>query len=254
MRKLKPVELAVSSLVRLGKGMFAGDLLGSAIKVGPDQFPRVHELTQRCAQTLGIDAPSVFIQGRIDSLNAMTTGTDRESVIVIHSVMLDHLTDEELMFVIGHECGHIHNRHVVYLTTLHLLTRAAGAVLGGFTQPALLALSTWSRAAEVTCDRAGLLCCRDEDAGKRALLKLVTGSPRLHAQLNVDAYLQQLDEAKDGIGRAAELNKSHPYVNKRVHALRLFAQSALYRQSIGKSGGDDMDEVNRKVEQIVRVM
>ena len=30
--------------------------------------------------------------------------------------------DEELRFVIGHECGHIHNDHAVYVTALHYLT------------------------------------------------------------------------------------------------------------------------------------
>ena len=30
-----------------------------------------------------------------------------------------------LRFVIGHECGHIQNNHVVYMTTLHFLTHAA---------------------------------------------------------------------------------------------------------------------------------
>ena len=56
-------------------------------------------------------------------LNAGTYGTNEESFIVVHSALVDAYTDEELRFVIGHECGHIHNSHVVYLTTLHFLTR-----------------------------------------------------------------------------------------------------------------------------------
>lgn len=254
MRTFKPIELAVASTVRLGKGMMSSDLLGTAVKVGPHQFPRIYALAKSCADTLGIPIPQVFIQGRMDSINAMTMGTDKESVIVIHSVTLDYFTDEELKFVIGHECGHIQNGHVVYLTTLRILTQVAGMFLGWFVQPALIALQSWSRAAEITCDRAGLLCCRDVDVAQRAFLKLVTGSKRLYEELNVEQYLDQLREGREGLGRAAELTKSHPYVPKRIEALKLFAESDLYRRWVGLPGGRPLAEIDKQVEELVKVM
>jgi Zn-dependent protease with chaperone function len=254
MRTFKPIELAVASSVRLGKGVLAGDLLGTAIKVGPNQYPRVHEIVKSCSETLGIPMPQVFIQGRIDSINAMTMGTDKESVIVIHSVTVDHLDDDELKFVIGHECGHIQNGHVVYLTTLRILTQVASMFLGWFVQPALIALQSWSRAAEITCDRAGLLCSGDEQVAQRAFLKLVTGSKKLYGELNVEQYLDQLREGREGLGRAAELTKSHPYIPKRIEALRLFAESEIYRGHMGRSGGRPLAEIDKAVEELVKVM
>jgi Zn-dependent protease with chaperone function len=254
MRNFKPIELAVASTVRLGKGVMAGDLLGTAVKVGPKQYPRVHAIVKSCADTLGIPMPQVFIQGRIDSINAMTMGTDKESVIIIHSVTVDHLDDDELKFVIGHECGHIQNGHVVYLTTLRILTQVATMLLGWFVQPALIALQSWSRAAEITCDRAGLLCCGDAAVAQRAFLKLVTGSRKLYEELNVEQYLDQLREGREGLGRAAELTKSHPYIPKRIEALRLFAESEVYRKWIGQPGGRSLLEVDKAVEELVRVM
>ena len=103
MRNFKPIELAVASTVRLGKGVMAGDLLGTAVKVSPRQFPKVHKMVEHCSNTLGINVPQVFIQGRIDAINAMTAGTEKESVIVVHSVTLDTLSEDELLFVLGHE-------------------------------------------------------------------------------------------------------------------------------------------------------
>ena len=44
MRKLKPVELAVAQTVKLSKDVLTGDLLGTAVKVGPNQFPRIHAI------------------------------------------------------------------------------------------------------------------------------------------------------------------------------------------------------------------
>jgi Zn-dependent protease with chaperone function len=175
-------------------------------------------------------------------------------VIIIHSVTLDYLDDAELKFVIGHECGHIQNGHMVYLTAMRILAQMASAVLGWFVQPALIALQGWSRAAEITCDRAGLLCCGDVQVAQRAFLKLVAGSKTLFEQLNVDQFLDQLREGREGIGRAAELTKSHPYLTKRIESLRLFAESEVFRGSVGLPGGKTLADVDKAVEDVVKVL
>ena len=254
MRTLKPIELAVASTVRLGKGVVAGDLLGTSVKVGPNQYPRVYQIAKSCADTLGIPMPMVFVQGRIDSVNAYTMGTDKESVIVLHSVTVDYLSDEELKFVIGHECGHIQNGHMVYLTALRILAQLATAMLGWFVQPALIALQSWSRAAEITCDRAGLLCCGDLDVAQKSFLKLAAGSKQLFDQLNMDQFLDQMREGREGIGRASELTKSHPYLPKRIESLRHFAESEVFRKSVGLPGGKALPDVDKLVEDIVKVL
>ena len=62
--------------------------------------------------------------------------------------------------MIGHECGHVHNQHVVYLTALYYLTHFVGAFIQWAVQPAIIALRAWQRRAEITCDRAGMLCAK----------------------------------------------------------------------------------------------
>jgi Zn-dependent protease with chaperone function len=127
-------------------------------------------------------------------------------------------------------------------------------MLGWFVQPALIALQSWSRAAEITCDRAGLLCCKDPKVAQQAFLKLATGTKRLYEELNVDQYLDQLREGREGIGRAAELTKSHPYLPKRVESLRLFAESDVYHRAVGQAGGTPLAEIDKQVEAIVKVL
>jgi Zn-dependent protease with chaperone function len=258
MRNFGPIQLAISSAVRLSKGMLAGDLLGKSVKVGPKQFPKIHQMVRHCAHTLGIPEPMVFIQGRVDHMNAMTTGTEKESVIIIHASTIDNMSEEELTFVIGHECGHIQNNHVVYLTTLNLLTRIAAVAGGGLLAPLLmplqLALSSWSRAAEITCDRAGLLCCRDPKVATDSFLKLAIGSRKLFEELNVEAYLQQLKEGREGLGRVGEMTASHPFLTKRVEAVRIFAESALYRGAGGDPGGIGRDELEQRTTELVKVL
>lgn len=229
-------------------------LLGQSVKVGPTQFPRVWELTRHAADSLGILPPTVYVVNQ-QTLNAMTAGTEDDSFILVHSALVDHLTDDELLDVIGHECGHVHNQHVVYLTTLHMLKQVTSMFLDWIVLPAVLALSAWSRRAEITCDRAGMLCCKSLDVSTRSLAKLALGSQRLYDQLDLESFVAQYDEGKLGAGRYLEAFAGHPWVPKRVVALRAFAESRLYRRRAGL--GDDglsMSEVDEKVHEIIRVV
>jgi Zn-dependent protease with chaperone function len=251
---MKPVELAVAAGVRMFKHIGKAELLGHAVKVGPRQFPRVQALAVRCGETLGIATPTLYVVNN-PHLNAATYGTNDDSFIMIHSGLVDHLSDDELMSVIGHECGHIHNNHVVYLTTLYMLTRMAGLFVRWVSLPAVLALRAWSRRAEVTCDRAAALCSRDLDVASRALTKLALGSQKLYEELNIDAFLEQHEEAQGSVGRFSEVFATHPWLPKRVLALRLFAESSLFRSHVGAGAdGLSMEQVDEKVHEIVKVL
>jgi Zn-dependent protease with chaperone function len=252
--KMKPVELAVTAAVRLFREVGKNQLLGNAVRVGPKQFPRVYELGIRSAETLGIASPAVYIVNS-PVMNAMTFGTNDDSFIILHAALVDFLADDELLSVIGHEAGHIHNNHVVYLTALYYLRNMASAFVKGIVYPAELALSGWMRRAEITCDRAGLLCAKSVDVSTRALAKLALGSSKLHAELNVEAFADQYEETRSGIGRYAEMTASHPWLSKRMKALRIFAESELYRRHVGLGpGGLSMSAVDEKVHEIIKVV
>ena len=251
--KLKPVELAVTAAVRMFQTVGKNELLGHAVKVGPNQFPRIHKLVVRCAETLGIPPPTLFIVSS-PVANAAALGTNEDAFIMVHSALIDSMTEPELLSVIGHECGHIHNSHVVYLTAMHYLTRMASRYVQWASRPAMLALTGWMRRAEVTCDRAGLLCAGSLEASTGALAKLALGSKKLFEELNVEAFLDQNREGGDGIGRFAEMTASHPWLPKRILALRAFAGSELYRKHTGiGADGDPMEKVDEKVHEIIKV-
>jgi Zn-dependent protease with chaperone function len=249
----RPIQLAVASTVRMWKQVWRGQLLGSAVKVSERQFPRIFGLTKECAQQLGIHVPQVYIVNN-PTLNAGTFGTDEESFILVHSALVDHYSDEELRTVIGHECGHIHNSHVVYLTTLHYLKMIAAAFLPWIVYPAMIPLNELSRRAEITCDRAGMLCSKSEQVAMRALTKLVLGSRKLYDEFNLDAFLEQYEEGKDSIGRYMEALATHPYLPKRVLAMRVFAQSTLFKKAaaISPSDGLTMTEVDDRVKALLK--
>jgi Zn-dependent protease with chaperone function len=187
-------------------------------------------------------------------VNAYTFGTEEESFIVLHSALVDALDDKELEFVIGHETGHIQNKHVVYGTALAILTQGFGMVLGPLIEPALIALRSWYRRAEITCDRAGLLCSGDLDSGVSSFMKLAIGSRRLYEEMDVESYLAQLEEGQTSIGRFSEFFATHPFLPKRIQALRTFADSELYRKHVGQDGGISIEEVDERTSRIIAIV
>jgi Zn-dependent protease with chaperone function len=252
----KPVALAVEASVRLFKQLGKHQLLGHAVKVSERQFSRIHRITKTASDALQITMPQVFV---INSpvFNAGTLGTNDDSFVMVHSALVDQYTDEELLTVIGHECGHIHNSHVAYLTALHYLTYMAGMFVPWIMQPALVALRTWSRRAEITCDRAGMLVSRDQHAAERAITKLAVGSRKLYEEFNLDAFLEQHEEGTHGIGKYMEVFATHPWLPKRVLAMRVFGESQLFREAVGvaelgQRSGLPMTEVDQRVAALLK--
>lgn len=253
LERLAPVRIVVESSVRFWKNFRKNELLGTSVKVSARQFPHLHQRIVECAETLDIPSPTVYVTEN-PTVNAGTFGTNTESFVIVNSALIDKLSDEEVKFVIGHECGHIQNQHVVYHTAARFMAHGVGVYVKYVSLPASMALDAWSRRGEVTCDRAGLVCCRDLEVALRSIMKLALGSERLFDEMNLEEFLGQLDGVKDGFGRFAELFQSHPYLPKRVKALQLFAESAYYRNLIGEKGGRPLDEIDREVEEIIQVV
>ncbi|MCA9672614.1 MAG: M48 family metallopeptidase [Myxococcales bacterium] len=251
--RVTPVTLSVEATVRLWKNVAKAELLGTAVKVSERQFPDIYQATRRCADKLQIPIPDVYVAPEVGTLNAQTFGTRDDSYIVLNGVLIDHLSPEELAFVIGHECGHIQNDHVVYTTALYYLMYSANLFVRWIVKPAVVALQSWSRRAEITCDRAGLICAGDLDVGVRALVKLALGSKKLADEVNIDEYLAQLAETQQSIGRVAEMFRSHPYLPKRAQALRYFARTHYYLDAISaertaaRAAGDASPRVGRSL-------
>lgn len=262
--RVRPVTLAVEATVRLWQSVEKSRMLGTAVKVTPKQFAKLWRLAEQCADTLRIPVPTLYVSPNIGSLNAHTFGTAEDPYIVVNAALIDHFSDTELLDVIGHECGHIQNNHVVYMTTLHFLKHAANMFLRWSVKPAVIALNSWARRAEVTCDRAGLLCTRDLDASIGCLVKLALGSRKLYSDINLEEYLGQLEEAQRGLGRLDELMRTHPYLPKRVAALRLFADTTYFKSMVGKASdpahpeaapaGISKDECDARVAELLQVL
>ena len=147
----------------------------------------------------------------------------------------------------------------VYLTALYLLDTAGNLVVRWAARPAVIGLRSWARRAEITCDRASLICTRNLDVSIAAMVKLALGSRQLFSEVNLEEYLRQLDETQAGPGRFHELLATNPYLPKRVKALRLFAETTFYRSVIGQKPSADVpgltkEECDAEVGKLLQVL
>jgi Zn-dependent protease with chaperone function len=255
--RLRPVTLAVEATLRFWQTVGRNRLLGSAVRVSEKQFPQLYRLALRAAEALQIPVPRLYVSSDNTFGTARTLGTADEATIVLYAPLMDNLSDAQMLFLIGHECGHIQNGHTIYLTALYFLTEVAkNYLLRWVVQPAILALNGWSRRAVITCDRAGLLCARDVATATSALVTLAVGSRRLYGDIDVDEYLRQLDEGQSGPRRFHELFAVSAYLPKRVQALRLFAETTFYRSVVGtlsEGTGISKEECDARVGELLAV-
>ncbi|HUH05061.1 MAG TPA: M48 family metallopeptidase [Kofleriaceae bacterium] len=248
----RPVSMAIEATTRLWKNAARNELLGTSVKVTDQQFPRAYAALRQACKALHLEVPPLYAAPSSSRIGAQPLGTDDDSYLVINAGLLDRLSDIELLAVIGNELGHIQNNHVVYATALHYLSNDSVMFVRWIVQPAIIALQAWSRRAEITCDRAALLCTRDLHSTLTAMVKLSIGSEH---DINIDEYLRDLPTTRKGIGRYAELFRAHPYLPKRVQALQVFAKSSFYKIFIGEDpeGSLSADATDAQVAEILKV-
>lgn len=172
-------------------------LTGSNLLVTADSFPRLHELFTTAAQALELPRQPALYVGAGGEINAFTAGVE-QPIVVINSGAVDLLNDEELLFVMAHELGHVKSGHVLYYQIAEFLpligeaignaTFGVGALLGVGLQAALL---NWRRKSEYTADRAGLLAVQDLNVALGTLMKLAGLPNKYRDSVNVDDFIAQ---------------------------------------------------------------
>ena len=227
--KVPYLDEVVRRLIALGyERALRAASLGSAVKLGQDQLPAIWVLHRQVFNTLDMDpVPDLYLT-QYPFANAFTIGSG-EPIVLLNSELVRILDEEGRRVVLAHEAAHIHSDHVTYRTALLILLRLGGAVrlpiLAGLPLLAIqLALLEWSRAAELSCDRAAALVNRDPQAVCRALMVLAAGEAA--EDLNLNAFIAQgmeYSESGSGLERLTrvlqQLQVTHPMPVRRVRLL-----------------------------------
>lgn len=248
--------------------MQRADRLEDGVYVGPRAMSEVYRDVLECSRTLQIAVPSAIISG-IAMRSQGTFGTDSRAFLYLSSFFFKGTaTEEERRFLAGRLCGHIAARQVTASTLYALIADQGGLrqvarrslgpafeiVLAPLSLGVRLALSRWHRAAELSADRAGLLCARSVDGAGLALLRCSLG---VQPTVEPADYLAQLRKQRheSSPGRWTQLVSDTPWTHKRIRALELFRQSALWSELTGEDVEDPLstEELDKRTDTLLGV-
>ncbi|WP_446682730.1 M48 family metallopeptidase [Cyanobacterium sp. HL-69] len=198
LKQLPGLDIAMRGILgSVAEDFFYMNNIASSILISENQLPHLHQLLLNASSILDIEAPQLYLKQN-PVPNAYTLAIrGKKPFMVIHTSLLEILTDEEVEAVIAHELGHLKCEHGVYLTLANLIVLATGllptwgSILAQSMQSQLL---QWLRCAEFTCDRAALLVAQDPKIVMSVLMKLTGGSPSLASKLNLDAFMEQVKD------------------------------------------------------------
>jgi Zn-dependent protease with chaperone function len=259
LRQLKGFDFLLRKMSgMINERAFRLQFLGGAIRVDERQFPRIHRLYTEAGTTLDVrELPELFVINN-PLWNAVTIGMDKP-FIVLHSALLQGLDDEETRFVLGHELGHAQSGHALYQTLLLWLMRLSGALnwmpIGALGLRAIVAaLHEWSRKAELSGDRAGLLAVQDPAVALRVQMKLASGGQL--SELDTTAFLAQGTEyetagdLRDSVLKLLLLEaQTHPMAVIRAHELRRWVDEGEYTTIVSGDYPKRQDDANASMSQ-----
>ena len=219
------LDLVVSKVMEYGlERIYYLENTADNVRVTPRMFPRLHRYLGWGCRILDIDEPELYVT-MDPNPNAFTYG-HKSPFIVLTSGLIDLLGDEELSFVVGHELGHIKAGHVLYtvlarniasiMAAIGQATLGIGSLIG---QGLVFALHDWYRKAELTADRAGLLCVQDLGPCITVFMKLAGGANRLWDEMDQKEFMRQIqdyeEEDRSHLSRAYKMFltawRTHPF-------------------------------------------
>ncbi|MDP6372195.1 MAG: M48 family metallopeptidase [Vicinamibacterales bacterium] len=249
----RAISNAIEQLEKKGVGEGARrQLLATAMRLTKEMAPELHEIIDGCLKTLGVDGPLELFVYPEPSFNAAAVRPEKgRLLLMVSSGALEGFEADELRFIAGHEVGH-------YLFDHHTIPTAALLSGGRKLGPELtLRLFAWQRYAEISADRAGLVCAGGLEPSARSLFKLASGLSGDRVKIRTDQFLAQVAdlrlEAEAGATGDAPVRgdwfATHPFSPLRLRAAELCAASEIMTP-----GGTTREELEAEVAQLMGLM
>ena len=230
----------------------------NSIAASGRQYPRVLELGLLAARRLGARRlPSFYVE--LDrGYQSATYGSEHDAFVNVGAFLPRFLNDRELLFVMGHEIGHLISQHALWTTVSAFLVGdqrrnlMGEGVMGFLANPLKIieggvesAITSWMRVADFTADRAALLAVGSFETARRAILLLHLKSRRELDEMDIDEWTRQA-EAQDGtVTRLSQMvGSATPYLGTRLLELGRFARSPEYealRRKVESGCGVSLD-------------
>ncbi|MCM1023579.1 MAG: M48 family metalloprotease [Prevotella sp.] len=142
----------------------------SADIAGSMKYAEFYNAVNVCAERLQISVPTVYVRNAPEKYEIYSiVSEDVDPFIVATSGLAEACSKEELLFLIGCECGHIQNNHCLFRMAAPYFginfseeqedfslaeTDISSMQIAG-------TISEWIKLSDVTADRAGIICLSD---------------------------------------------------------------------------------------------
>lgn len=135
-------------------------------QAGALKYPEIYDVLKQCSERLELNLPIVLVRKDYEKPLIYSIASDLiEPSIVITKTLFDMCSKEELELLIGSECGRIQNNHCVYNWAFTYLNYNKDAYKpsersykGAVNSQIVGALIDWIRFADVTANRAAMIC------------------------------------------------------------------------------------------------
>lgn len=138
---------------------------------GSLQYTKAYNAAKKCSERLQIALPVILVRKSSEGPEILSfAGEGIDPCIVMTSDIAEDFTAEELLYLIGCECGRLQNRHSAFnfAFTYPGITRGAGlstdaseASNKNSVRELNYMLNKWLIPGDVTADRAGVICLDD---------------------------------------------------------------------------------------------
>jgi uncharacterized tellurite resistance protein B-like protein len=221
---------------------FRDELLANSVRLTAVISPRLHRIIEKVKSAFEIKDKIEFFSLNDNSYNAFAFKQKSNISIVFTSGLLENFSDEEILFVLGHEIGHIlfeHNR----LLLLYNPGKRKITFLPILAEKKFL---TWQKKAEISCDRAGLVACKNYQTAIQSLLKVSYGLTEKNLNFNLPELMSQLKDIAHSEYLSQLSTATHPLLPVRLKALELFHNSKLFFKK-GKISPEKLSEAVDKL-------
>ncbi len=204
----------IKSLLRKIANSYYGEqldaLLEEATELTSESYPMLYEVYSNSCDILGMyNKPQVYLTGKMKGINALSLEVNGKQLILISPKVAVSLPPKEQAFLLGHEISHHQQSNLVCHTVNGLMDNInnASEIFGPLVLDTIeVPLKRWCRCSEFNADRAGYICCKNEEAIKQLFL-------RLGMKSNSSAYADY-----------KEVGAAHPMLHTRWNVLREYIQ------------------------------
>ena len=217
---------------------------GEGINITNESLPKMHQQLVDACQILGVNEIPTYSTDWEYAPYHFSNG-EKHRRIVMMSGSADLFTDDEMMFVLGHELGHMvcgHKPYHMLLETFYM-PFVNDAAFKAWASIIKLPLMEWYRISDYTADRMGLLCCQDINAAITTMIKKAGLPKKCYNNIDVQGFIQQAREFEekftDTMDRVVKVlsirSAEFPWLVVRAGKLYDWYHSDEYKQIIDKN-------------------